>query len=83
MTTKEADKKPDATKIAKLLSVIGLEALERYTHFEWQTEESEPEDKTKYKVVLKKFEKELAGMKKICVRPILVLELSTWRRAII
>ena len=65
MTAKEADKKPDATKIAMLLSAIGPEALERFNHFDWQTEGDDAEDKTKYKVVLRKFQKEFAGMKRV------------------
>ena len=65
LTAKEADKKPDATKIAMLLSAIGPEALERFNHFEWQTEGDDAKDKTKYKVVLCKFQKEFAGMKRV------------------
>ena len=65
MTAKEADNKPDATKIATLMSAIGPEALERFNHFEWQTEGDDAEDKRKYKVVRRKFRKELAGMKRV------------------
>ena len=59
LTAKEADLKPDATKIAMLLSTVGPEALERYNHFEWEKQE----DNKEYKKVFEKFESELAGVK--------------------
>ncbi len=60
VTAKEADQKPDATKIAMLLSAVGPEALERYNHFGWQKDE----DKKVYKNVVEKFESEFAGVKR-------------------
>ena len=61
LLAKEKTKKPDPTKIAMLLSAVGLEALERYNHFEWR----EGEDKNKFDHVKAKFEKEFAGQKRI------------------
>lgn len=36
VAAKEMTKKPDATKIAMLLTAVEPDALERYNHFEWQ-----------------------------------------------
>ena len=61
VAAKEMTRKPDATKIATLLSAVGPDALERYNHFIWQ----EGEDNEKYDHVKIKFGTELAGQKRI------------------
>ena len=38
----EADSKPNRTKIAILLSVIGPDALGRYNHFKWDDSPNDP-----------------------------------------
>ncbi|XP_044163427.1 uncharacterized protein LOC122947887 [Acropora millepora] len=61
LTATESDSKEDDIKIARLLSAIGPEALERFNHFTWAT----GEDKAKYKDVMDKFQREFAGMKRV------------------
>ena len=41
MLAREADSKPEKTKIAILLSAIGPEALVRYNHFKWGKDEQQ------------------------------------------
>lgn len=50
LTAKEAHKKADEEKIAMLLTTMGLEALERYNHVEFE----ESEDRKKYDTVISK-----------------------------
>ncbi|XP_070560302.1 uncharacterized protein [Ptychodera flava] len=60
-SSREANNKPDAVKIARLLNTIGPDARERYNQFAW----GEDEDKTKYEVVLSKFDTHFQGKKRI------------------
>ena len=57
----ESTDKPDGVKIAMILSAMGPEGVARFNNFGWET----GEDKTKYADVVKKFEKEIGGQKRV------------------
>ena len=60
MVAKESTEKPDQTKIAMLLTIMGPEGVKRFNHFAW----SQSEDKDKYNDVINKFNVELSGEKR-------------------
>jgi len=66
MDAKEATDKSDKVKIGMLLSAMGPDGVERYNTFHWvQAPPEAKEDKDKYDDVIKKFETELGGEKRI------------------
>jgi hypothetical protein len=60
ITAKEADEKPDAVKIAMLLTCVGPDAMDRYNQFEYREQESADS----YTDVMAKFSTHFNGLKR-------------------